>query len=175
MTNARLIWFPIPLVVAACMALSPPEDQPGEEGRKNLEAIRSILSSDPYRSYRSSSPISDKVQTMGTITTRSPETAVWPPDWTTAFFGSPSTDQSLVERRLPYLVHPSGRIAPSRSSAQDLKVIIPWKPTRSPFIQPAEPFHPVPPYFHPAPVGPMYPGTVRCVPDFFGGQRCLTN
>jgi hypothetical protein len=172
MTNARLIWFPIPLVVAACMALSPPEDQPGEEGRKNLEAIRSILSSDPYRSYRSSSPISDKVQTMGT---RSPETAVWPPDWTTAFFGSPSADQSLVERRLPYLVHPSGRIAPSRSSAQDLKVIIPWKPTRSPFIQPAEPFHPVPPYFHPAPVGPMYPGTVRCVPDFFGGQRCLTN
>ena len=170
MRNAWRIWVPLPLMVVACTALPLSEDEPGEEGRKNLEAIRSILSSDPYRS---TGRASDKSQTTEATTTRLSETATWPPDWMAAFFGSPSADHPVIEHRLPYLIHPSDRIAPGRPSAQDLKVVIPWKPARSPLIQSDEPFRPVPPYFHPAPVGPMHPGSVRCVPDFSGGQRCL--
>ena len=30
----------------------------------------------------------------------------------------------------------------------------------------------VPPYTSYAPVGSVYPGTIRCVPDYLGGQRC---
>lgn len=30
----------------------------------------------------------------------------------------------------------------------------------------------VPPYISYAPVGSVYPGTIRCVPDYLGGQRC---
>lgn len=31
---------------------------------------------------------------------------------------------------------------------------------------------PVPPYTSYAPIGSVYPGTIRCVPDYLGGQRC---
>jgi hypothetical protein len=31
---------------------------------------------------------------------------------------------------------------------------------------------PVPPYTMYAPLGSVYPGAIRCVPDYLGGQRC---
>jgi len=36
----------------------------------------------------------------------------------------------------------------------------------------AEPWPSVPPYTLSVPAGSVYPGTVRCVPDMLGGQRC---
>lgn len=161
------VWFLFPVMITACLALPPAEEQPVGEGQKNLDAIRSILLSHPYRS--SSRPPAES-QPMG-------NSKAWPPDWLAAFFAPPSTESSLGDDRPPYLFHPylfhpSERLRPSRSSAQDFRISVPWKPTKPPPVAPEEAFRPVPAYFFPIPIAPGYPNTLRCVPDYSGGQRC---
>jgi hypothetical protein len=78
----------------------------------------------------------------------------------------------------PIAKHPSSLYldtaltVPSRSSSKNLKVTIPWTPPGPDASTANELFRPVPPYFHPVPIAPTYPDTLRCVPDFNGGQRC---
>jgi hypothetical protein len=73
------------------------------------------------------------------------------------------------------LAEPSGqRPMPSLSSSPahvDVPAKLPWSPTAP--ARPTGPDRPVPAYTIPAPVGPDYSGSIRCVPDGMGGQRCL--
>ncbi|HEX2055397.1 MAG TPA: hypothetical protein VHF07_02815 [Nitrospiraceae bacterium] len=161
MKNGWRICFLFPVALIGCVVFSPVDQDPGDERQKNLEAVRALLS-DPSSGPSGSSP--DHPSRQG-------KSVPWPPDWLEGYFAASAAPQDY-EDSLPSLSSPSDRIMPSRSSARDLKVTIPWKPTQSPPIVPQEPFHPIPPYFHPTPVVPSYPNSLRCVPDLYGGQRC---
>ena len=66
------------------------------------------------------------------------------------------------------------RPAPSSSSPTaraNVPAKLPWTPTA--LDRPPAQDRPVPAYITPAPVGPDSSGSVRCVPDGLGGQRCL--
>ncbi|HJR78305.1 MAG TPA: hypothetical protein VJ805_15100 [Nitrospiraceae bacterium] len=155
MRTAWRIWWSVLPVLAGCMALPVPDDRPGDEGRKNLEAIRAILSQYPAP-RRSPVP-----RPAGVPRAETPvEPAAVPPG-----------DPTFVERP-PFLPPHAAPPARSRSSSKNLTVTIPWKPPSADTLIPSEPFHPVPPYFHPVPIAPNYPSTLRCVPDLYGGQRC---
>lgn len=152
------------LALSIACTMTPPiasDEESMTEGEKNLAAIRAIL-----REYPPSSPhrSTDGSQAAGT--------AVRPFEGPVVVIPSATVDRPHPDGFPPLLVRPSARISPGRSSAQDFKVTIPWKPpVPSPILQ-QEPFRPVPPYFHPIPSGLTSPGPLRCVPDFFGGQRC---
>ena len=65
----------------------------------------------------------------------------------------------------PGIVESVPRVAPP-----DVQVRVPWRP--SPLAAPLpENWRVTPPYTVLSPVPPAYPGP-RCVPDYFGGQRC---
>jgi hypothetical protein len=160
MKNGWRSWLLFPLALTGCLAFSPMDEEPGDEGQKNLRAIRALLSNP------SSAP-------SGLNPDQFPQgkSVAWPPDWLEGYFANSAVQQGY-EDSLPSLIHPSDRVMPTRSSAQDLKVTIPWKPSQPQALVQEEPFRPVPPYFYPAPIKPDYPGTLRCVPDLYGGQRC---
>lgn len=153
------------LALSIACTMTPPiasDEESMTEGEKNLTAIRAIL-----REYPPSSPhrSTDGSQAAGTA-------AVQPLERPATVMPSATVDRLHPDGFLPLPVRPSARISPGRSSAQDFKVTIPWKPSvPSPMLQ-QEPFRPVPPYFHPVPAVSTYPGALRCVPDFLGGQRC---
>ena len=154
--NPWRIWLPLPLMVAACAALPEPQNRPEDEGQKNLAAIREVLAQYPFDT-RSSVPRSAG-SSPGSTQARPPAVSL-------------PGDHTLLELA-PSSYSLGVPIIPNRSSAQDLKVTVPWKPSKpQPLVQ-EEPFRPVPPYFYPAPIKPDYPGTLRCVPDLYGGQRC---
>jgi hypothetical protein len=153
--TAWCIWWSIFPVVAGCTALAVPDDRPGDEGRKNLEAIRAILSQYPTPRR---SPVSRSLEVPRTDAPVEPVPV-------------PPGDTTFVERP-PFLPHHAAPPALTPSSSKSLTVIIPWKPPSADTLMPREPFHPVPPYFHPVPITPNYPSTLRCVPDSYGGQRC---
>ena len=150
------------LSIACTMTPVASEKESMTEGEKNLTAIRTILldypPSSPHRS-------TDGSRAAGTAVVR-------PLERPAAVIPSATADRRPPDGFLPLLVRPSARIPPGRSSAQDFKVTIPWKPTVPSPMSREEPFRPVPPYFHPVPAGSTYPGALRCVPDFSGGQRC---
>ena len=152
------IWLPLPLMLAACAALPETQNRPEDEGRKNLAAIREVLAQYPFDT-RSSVPRSARSLPVPSQEVPLRSTVSLPGDRTLLELAP-----SSYSRGVP--------ITPNRSSAQDLKVTIPWKPSKPQALVQEEPFRPVPPYFYPAPIKPDYPGTLRCVPDLYGGQRC---
>jgi hypothetical protein len=65
-------------------------------------------------------------------------------------------------------------VTPSSASSSvnaDAPAKLPWTPPS--VSRPSPPDRPVPAYTIPAPVGPDYSGSIRCVPDGMGGQRCV--
>lgn len=58
------------------------------------------------------------------------------------------------------------------ASRQALQVQVPAPTTRSLADYSPQDRPLVPPYTFFAPTGSAYPGTIRCVPDYLGGQRC---
>jgi hypothetical protein len=65
-------------------------------------------------------------------------------------------------------------VPPQRPSRLDLG-IGPMNPYRPQSGDPQSfSSHPVPPYTVFTPAGSAYPGSIRCVPDSLGGQRCQT-
>jgi hypothetical protein len=153
-----MILMPVPLIVAACLALPDAQDRPEDEGQKNLAAIREVLSQYPFNSRSSVQRSAGSSPAPSQEVPRPPAVSL-------------PGDHPLLEPS-PYSYSRGVPITPNRSSAQDLKVTIPWKPPKPQALVPEEPFRPVPPYFHPTPIKPDYPGTLRCVPDLYGGQRC---
>ena len=145
----RIWWCFTLLMTVGCMALPGPDDEPVDEGQKNLKAIREILAEYPCRSCR-----------------RLPRQAE-PEKGIDA--GADSTGHyallfpSLGDRRMTRGSSPAyGKVT----------IPLPWKPTVPSPIVPQEPFHPVPPYVNAMPAAPGSSSPLRCVPDFSGGQRC---
>jgi len=65
-------------------------------------------------------------------------------------------------------------LTPSSASSAvnaDALAKLPWTPPS--VSRPSPPDRSVPAYTIPAPVGPDYSGSIRCVPDGMGGQRCM--
>jgi hypothetical protein len=60
----------------------------------------------------------------------------------------------------------------TRASQQTPHVQLPVPTTRSTADYSPQDRPLVPPYTFFAPTGSAYPGTIRCVPDYLGGQRC---
>ena len=157
------MWLLFPATLTACLGVPQTEEQAGQEGHKNLEAIRSILSSPPYRSSYRSSETSQPIE----------QSPAWPPDWLAGFF-SPSSLEAAPGRDRPlYLFHGSDRPKLSPSSAQPPKVSLPWKPAMPSPMAAEEPFRPVPPYFNRMPGAPGDPNGLRCVPDYAGGSGAV--
>jgi hypothetical protein len=124
-----------------------------ENGRKNLEAIRALqVEQHPAPAATPATPSLSNVSPSN----NKPETSP-----------SPSDVQSEV---IP-IVPPSIPARPHTSTTPQVPPIRLWTP--SPLTRPSLPDYPVPAYRIPAPVGPDYHGTIRCVPDGLGGQRCL--
>jgi hypothetical protein len=123
-------------------------NQANEEGRKNLAAIRALLSEQRQRSL--------PVHEQGVTSQDAAESPSWWPDW-------------LASLLLPM---PTREQTARRASPPDFKVTIPWVPSPPARGSEYEPGRLVPAYTFFAPVGSAYPGTIRCVPDFSGGQRC---
>lgn len=149
MRAAWRIWCSALLMTAGCMALPVPDDEPVDEGQKNLKAIREILAEYPCRSCRR------------------------PPRQTEPEKGS-DAGTDLPGYPAPLFPGLGDRHMTRRSSTAYGKVTIPlpWKPTALRPMVPQEPFHPVPPYVNVIPAAPGDSSPLRCVPDFSGGQRC---
>ena len=157
-------WWCVPLLAAGCMALPVPDDQPVDEGRKNLEAIREILAKYPCRSCGLSRRESEPLQ--------GDDAGLF--DRRTAVSSTSSIEPAPAGYRSPLLLESGDRPMARGSSTAGGKVTIPlpWKPSVPAPIVPQEPFHPIPPYLNGMPAAPGSPSSLRCVPDFSGGQRC---
>lgn len=148
------------LGLAACATPPLPGDELSEADR-HLVAIRTLLSFDP-----SQAPDSKVIASQGSSKVdreKAPRSTVDALRWA-------QNEASIRDRtqqvRQP---HHGGH---SRSELDAFRVVIPWRPETGPSIRAEEAFRPVSPYTYAPPLGSVYPGTLRCVPDMLGGQRC---
>jgi len=138
--------------------------QSEDEGEKNLAAIRALLVKERQRTSFPSE--SDDIQK----TER--KSFSWPPDRLSRYF-SPSLSSGEGSSLTSMSVGPSSSaLAARRTASGNITAKSPWVPRLSSRSFGAEPWPLVPPYTISAPVEPVYPGTIRCVPDMLGGQRC---
>ena len=167
------VWMILSLSLLGCTGfdLGEPVDlselsatQSDDEGEKNLAAIRAMMAKERHRtSFTPES--SDTPKSEG-------ESSSWPPDWLSQYFSpslSPGEESALSSE---YVAPVSSALSTRRTASGDITVPSPWVPKSSSRGFEAEPWPPVPPYTHSAPAGSVYPGTIRCVPDMLGGQRC---
>jgi hypothetical protein len=116
-----------------------------DNAEENLKAIRAILEDQATRSQRGSE--------------HAP---------------APSSLPSATDPSTSMTEPPGPQPVPSMSSSSvhaEVPAKLPWSATAP--ERPVVPDRPVPAYTVPAPVGPDYAGSIRCVPDGMGGQRCL--
>ena len=176
--NVRAVLL-LPLLLGGCVAGSfdpskplPPVDVGGfdaEVGHKNLQAIREMLrAQEPHPRDES------KMQTPP------------PPDGEPAA-EQPSEPAKQAELRQGNAETPAAASGPPPGSVSKALQTPPQRPSRLDLgIGPVNPyrphsadrqsssFSPVPPYTVFTPAGSAYPGSIRCVPDSLGGQRCQT-
>ncbi|CAI4032186.1 hypothetical protein DNFV4_02614 [Nitrospira tepida] len=121
-----------------------------ENGKRNLEAIRALQVEQP----------------------RAPAATPAPPPVSNALSSTIESQPvpSDVQSDAIPLVPSSIPMQPGGSAQTQVPPIRLWTP--SPPTRPSLPDYPVPAYTIPAPVGPDYHGTIRCLPDGLGGQRC---
>jgi hypothetical protein len=117
--------MPVPLIAAACLALPEAQDRPEDEGQKNLAAIREVLSQYPFNSRSSVQRSAGSSAAPSQEVPRPPAVSL-------------PGDHPLLEPS-PYPYSHGVPITPNRSSAQDLKVTIPWKPPKPQALVPEEP------------------------------------
>jgi len=139
--------------------------QSDDEGEKNLAAIRAMIAKERLRTSFTTSDSSDIQNSKG-------ESSSWPPDWLSQYFSRnllPIEESSLSSE---HVAPSSSALSTRRTASGTIMAQIPWVPKSSSRGFEAEPWPPVPPYTLSAPAGSVYPGTIRCVPDMLGGQRC---
>lgn len=138
-----------------------------DEGEKNLAAIRALVSAE-RQGASPASELSDQPK-------REPDLYWVPPDWLSSYFSSRRSSGQESDLS-PEYVAPSSSSSSSlprrRKPSGDITVKIPRVPKPSSRDPEAESWSHVRPYIFSAPAGPVYPGTMRCVPDTLGGQRC---
>lgn len=136
-----------------------------DEGEKNLAAIRALMSTERERASPASES-NDKPKPK-------PDSSYWvPPDWLSSYFASRPSAGQESDLSSEYVRPSSSPRSPRRTAPGDVTAKIPWVPKPSSRGTEAEPWPHVPPYMVSPPGGSVYPGTIRCVPDSLGGQRC---
>ena len=91
-----------------------------------------------------------------------------PPDTSSVPFSPNESEPAATPHSTLHPVTPSSAASAPNTGAP---ATLPWTPPS--VSRPAAPDRSVPAYTIPAPVGPDYSGSIRCVPDGMGGQRCM--
>jgi hypothetical protein len=81
-----------------------------------------------------------------------------------------SSSEEVASARLRLLLTAPHLHATALQQALQVQVPPPWTTSSADYSPQDRPL--VPPYTFFAPTGSAYPGTIRCVPDYLGGQRC---
>jgi hypothetical protein len=129
----------------------------------NLPAIKALLARERQQFQAVSMPV-NRADSKSPLQSSADEVA--------SLSASPaSSSEDVTSARLVRMLLPAPH--PSTKTSQQAPQVRPLVPTTrstadySPQDRPA-----VPPYTFFAPTGSAYPGTIRCVPDYLGGQRC---
>jgi hypothetical protein len=139
-----------------------------EDGQKNLTAIREMLGGQPSLPH---------VESHAEIPRRpGGEPTVKQPSESGAQAAPPQGHAQISPSALvPPLSLPTPPHRPSQLPSRLDLGIGPMNPYRPQSGDPQSfSLHPVPPYTVFTPAGSAYPGSIRCVPDSLGGQRCQT-
>ncbi|WP_447978317.1 hypothetical protein [Candidatus Nitrospira bockiana] len=139
----------------------------GNQAAKNLEAVRELL-----KMQREASPESGEREPKETA---QPSLPAPPPEPQRPPAVSESPQSEPPEEPQSLQIQP--RIEPPPKSEPPAKRAVPKRrkpssPSVRPGDQSAAAGPVVPAYTIHAPVGSAYPGSIRCVPDAAGGQRC---
>ncbi len=138
--------------------------KPDDEGEKNLAAIRALLSEERQRL----TSVSDSIDR------RNPEMSArpWPPDWLASYFSAESSSGQKSDLTSVHVPPSSTSLSKRREAPLNPMVKIPRVTDPSSRLPDVDPWPRVPVYMSPAPIGSAYPGSIRCMPDMLGGQRC---
>lgn len=141
-----------------------PANGAAEQSESNLPAIKALLAGErqQFRAVftpinRADSPVATPVVAPDDVTSSSSSPIVRVEDLTSAH---------LLRM---FLVAPD-LSAKASQYAPHVRPLVPT--TRSSADAPSQDRPAVPPYTFFAPTGSAYPGSIRCVPDYLGGQRC---
>jgi hypothetical protein len=126
---------------------------PHEEGRKNLAAIVEILSARGQRLERGSPP---------------PQETIAPVRNEAVDLSFQSVEPMVA---LPFRDGLQSPVQPMKKRFEKKPAL---RRSTNPSNQDPHAWPIVPPYTVFAPAGSAYPGSVRCMPDYLGGQRCHT-
>lgn len=142
---------------------SQPNRQDGNPG-SNLPAIKAVLAGERQQ-FR---PVPPSISGAESVS---------PPEWSSAdqvgdasSFPTARSEDVTPARLLGLLLPPSHPMTESSQRAPYVQRLEPT--TRSAADYSLRDWPVVPPYTFLAPTGSAYPGTIRCVPDYLGGQRC---
>ncbi|WP_447986349.1 hypothetical protein [Nitrospira sp. Nam74] len=134
-----------------------------ERSESNLPAIKALLA----RERQLFHAVSTRTNTTESkLSLQSSSTGELAPSSASPTSSSEEVASAPLRLLLPTL-HPS-----TTASQQALQVQVPVPRTRSSADYSPQNRPLVPPYTFFAPTGSAYPGTIRCVPDYLGGQRC---
>jgi hypothetical protein len=174
------VWFlgvAICLLLYGCAAFDTDESvhinessafKPDDEGEKNLAAVRALLSEERQRATFPS----DSSGRRNPASTARP----WPPDWLASYFSPESSSGQKSDLTSMHVPPSSTSLSKSLSKRREAPlnpmVRIPRVTDPSSRLLEFDPWPRVPAYMSPAPIGSAYPGSMRCVPDLLGGQRC---
>jgi|SRR5690349_1245473 len=141
----------------------------GEVGQKNLQAIREMLRSQEPRA-RDESHTTAPQPVDGEPSGEHPSDPAQQAELLQGNVETPTAGVGPPPGSFPKPLH----VPAQRPSRLDLG-IGPVNPYRSRSVDHQSlSFSPVPPYTVFTPAGSAYPGSIRCVPDSLGGQRCQT-
>jgi len=143
-----------------------------EAGHKNLEAVREILQRQQERPGEESKTQTPLPLNEEAVEEERTETAKQSERQQEIAHTSPTP--ALVPPLLSPAKPPNALPQPSSRLRLDLGIgpMNPYRPQSLDF-QPSS-WSTVPPYTIFTPTGSAYPGSIRCVPDSLGGQRCRT-
>jgi hypothetical protein len=173
MNRVWLLVMAISFLLHGCVAFGTDESEDvselsaftsDDQGEKNLAAIRALLSEERQRATLAS-VASDK---------RNPETAArpWPPDWLASYFSPNRSSGQKSDLTSMYVPPSSSSVSKRRTAPLNPLVRVPRVTDPSSRLLEVDPWPRVPAFMSPAPIGSSYPGSIRCVPDLIGGQRC---
>jgi hypothetical protein len=173
MNRVRFLGVAISLLLYGCVAFDTDESvhvselsalNSDDEGEKNLAAIRALLSEERQRATLAS----DSSHRRNSESAARP----WPPDWLASYFSPNRSSGQKSDLTSVYVPPSSSSLSKRREAPLNPMVRIPRVTDPSSRLLEADPWPHVPAYMSPAPIGSAYPGSIRCVPDLLGGQRC---
>lgn len=132
-----------------------------ENSESNLPAIKALLARERQQFRAVFTPI-NRAESKLPLQSSSTD------DLAFSSASSSSEDVASAPLRMLWLAPHSS--ATASQQAPQLQRLVPT--TRSTADYSAQDRPVVPPYTFFAPTGSAYPGTIRCVPDYLGGQRC---